>query len=392
MKKQLFILFLLYVVIINFSAITIIGEKSPAWAYTHLVCKQRFTAAADYFRQQSAATQQPHFNIAADVLQQHDTTQTFDYWTFYQQYILPTDTLFSDDFFQKTSKNEIKPSKEVVLLGKILFYDPILSKNEKRSCASCHRPEKAFCDQRITSRGFHYTSNLTANSPSLLHAKYENQFFHDGRAKDIAAVVKSVIHHPQEFNNDTPTILARLQESESYKNLCKKTFNTTQWTDSLLYFSLTAFVKSLGVMQTPFDASINNPKTTVADLQNNYNTFINYCGECHTAPTFGGVNIFEKEMISLHHIGEKKIKTPSLRNLPYTMPYFHDGRTLVLADIFKDEQHGKFYKKIKSEKETLQILDFLEKITVNLSQIDTTINFNLPVLHSQKRRTIGGLY
>ena len=106
----------------------------------------------------------------------------------------------------------------------MLFFDPILFFNVKKSCASCHRPEKAFTDQRTVSGASAFSENLDRNAPSLINLDKENTYFHDGRSNSLDNVIKSVFENPKEFNCNYALIIERLKKFDEYKYLFLQAF------------------------------------------------------------------------------------------------------------------------------------------------------------------------
>lgn len=364
------------------------ADKQVAWAYIHLVCANKWSEASAFFQKIAKKEQGKDYTKAADILAKPDSTN-FDYYDFYQRFILPETNIFSESFLvKKTFK------KEEIALGKLLFYDPVLSSNEKRTCSSCHRAEKAFCDQRITSKGVDFSVNLKKNSPSLINVAYENAFFHEANAKNISEVIESVIKNPQEFNNNYGTILAKLNESEAYKNLLFKAYKKHKWTKKLLNHTLEAFVNNLTSLESTFDQSINEPQKQISEnLKQGYNTFmgVGKCGTCHKPPTFGGSdNPFTDTYLTFKY-QEKQLKVPPLRHLNQSFPYMHDGRAIKLEDVYSDEYHTSFVPKSLTKKQIKLINAFLNYLCDNIVS-DTQIPNELPELTHKNKRNPGGLY
>ena len=359
-------------------------EKQAAWAYIHLVCANKWSEASAFFQKIAKKEQGKDYTKAADILAKADSTN-FDYYDFYQRFILPETVIFSEDFLLKKTFQ-----KGEVALGKLLFYDPVLSANEKRTCSSCHRAEKAFCDQRITSKGVDFAVNLKKNSPSLINTAYENAFFHEANAKNISEVIESVVKNPQEFNNNYGTILAKLNQSEAYKKLLFEAYKKHKWTKKLLNRSIEAFVNSLTSIESTFDQSINDPKKEIAEgLKEGYNTFmgVGKCGTCHRPPTFGGSdNPFSDSSLMLVY-QEKSLKVPPLRHLNQSFPYMHDGRAIKLEDVYTDEYHTSFVPKSLTKLQINRINNFLLYICDNIKS-DTQIPNELPEL-THKYKQIG---
>ena len=363
-------------------------EKQVAWAYIHLVCGNKWQEASIFFQKLAEKEPRKNYTKAAEKLSKADSLN-FDYYDFYQQYILPETNIFTADFLEKK-----KFKTEEIELGKLLFYDPVLSQNEKRTCSSCHRAEKAFCDQRITSKGVDFSVNLKKNSPTLLNIAYENAFFHEANAKNISEVIESVIKNPQEFNNDYGTILAKLNASEEYKTLLFQTYKTNIWTKKTLNHSIESFVNSLTSLESTFDQTINDPKKEITEnLKDGYNTFmgVGKCGTCHRAPTFGGSdNPFSTDYLAINY-NEKKLKVPALRHVLQSFPYMHDGRAPTLSDVYTDDYHTSFVPKSLTKKQIDKINIFLTYICDNITS-DNQIPKRLPELTHKQQRNIGGLY
>ena len=364
------------------------SEKKIAWAYIHLVCGHKWQEASVFFQELAQKEPPNNYAKAAEVLLRADSTN-FDYYDFYQQFILPETSIFTADFLEKK-----KFKAEEIELGKLLFYDPVLSANGKRTCASCHRAEKAFCDQRITSKGVDFSVNLKKNSPTLLNVAYENAFFHEANAKNISAVIESVIKNPQEFNNDYGTILAKLNGSEAYKTLFFHAYKKRTWTKKLLNHSIEAFVNNLTSLESTFDQSIRDSKKQLPDnLKDGYNTFmgVGKCGTCHRPPTFGGSdNPFSTDYLTLDYEG-KKLKVPALRHILQSFPYMHDGRAPTLSDVYSDVYHASFVPKSITKEQIAKINVFLTYICDNITS-DNQIPKQLPLLAHRPQRNIGGLY
>ncbi|PHN01240.1 cytochrome-c peroxidase [Flavilitoribacter nigricans] len=249
--------------------------------------------------------------------------------------------------------------KDLEGLGELLFYDPILSGNNKRTCASCHKPQKAFSDGRSTSRGFDFSAGLERNAPSLINSVFNRYYKYDNSLASIQEQILSVVYHPQEFRTSMAEILAKLNTSESYRALFADCFSTAGGIDSnQVVTALTAYNGSLVSFGSPLDHYFRDRDTTLnPKAVAGYNLFMGkaMCGSCHFAPLFSGLQppFFRRQEYHSHgiHLGVKwadlrdgdpgleahppfaalaqdyryYYKTPSLRNLAATAPYMHNG-------------------------------------------------------------------
>lgn len=318
-----------------------------------------------------------------EVLKKEDT----DWKNLYTNFVLPTEKAYlantnaiKPTLFEEFLVSERKSDTSKIALGKLLFYETSLSANFKRSCSSCHRPQKAFCDNRQTSLGFQLGTNLTRNSPTLINAVYNTSFFHDGRADDIPSVIASVISNPDEFRNDFSTIIKRLSSSEEYVQKFEKVYQEKDINQSQIQDALTAFINSLSSQKSVFDKWIQEKNTTIT-LSKGYNVFMNNCASCHFTGTFSGIlpPFYTKNEFY------EGIKTPTLRNISLTQPYMHNGSLVELSNVIK-----KHYGEKLSDQEHQALKIFLESLTD--SEIDKTEPKTLPVMPMALNRKVGGYY
>lgn len=310
-----------------------------------------------------------------------------DWKSLYIDFVLPIEKAYlaniditKSTLFEEVLSSENKPDTSKISLGKLLFYETALSSNFKRSCSSCHRPQKAFCDNRQTSLGFQLGTNLMRNSPTLINASYNTSFFHDGRAVDIPSVIASVVTHPDEFRNDFPTIIKRLSSSEEYVQKFEKVYQQKSINQLQIQDALTVFIKSLSSKKSVFDEWIRE-KNTIVDLSEGYKVFMNNCASCHFVSTFSG---FLPPFYTKNEFYDG-IKTPTLRNILLTQPYMHDGRLTELSDVIK-----KHYGEKLSDREHQALKTFLESLTD--SEIDKTEPKSLPIMPIALNRKVGGYY
>ncbi len=241
-------------------------------------------------------------------------------------------------------------------LGKLLFFDPLLSGNNKRACASCHQAEKAFTDGLDKSLAYNGVTKISRNSPTLINASYQKLFFHDGRAFNLEEQADGVFNNTFEMNSSSIEIISKLKQSREYKLLFNTAFKNQS--DSAITFyavlkSISEFIKTLDSRNSKFDRYLNGDKTQLSpNEKNGYNLFSGkaLCGSCHFFPMFNGTvppmfneNEFEilgvpelanskildsdigREAITKSEIQKYAFKTPTLRNIELTAPYMHNG-------------------------------------------------------------------
>lgn len=269
-----------------------------------------------------------------------------------------------------------------VALGKLLFYEPALSGNYKRSCSSCHRPLKAFTDHRRKSLAFQFTENVSFNAPTLLNSGQLSIYFHDGRFSTIDQVIDFVVNNPAEFKCNYDTIVARLNQSQSYRSafidafpsqprVCKSTINR----------ALVAFTRSLKSNNSAFDVWQKNNCLPINDrVSAGYQLFIkpNSCAGCHAPPFFGSQT--------------SKKRVPSLRNVAVTPPYFQTGTVAELSEAMQQCGAKNSPESIHWDQKKWRAVEFFLQALTDTTTADKTEPTTLPFIPSAPRRNVGGIY
>jgi cytochrome c peroxidase len=246
-----------------------------------------------------------------------------------------------------------KDSKELVGLGKKLFFETRLSVNNTISCNSCHRVDagKGGVDNEATSPGA-FGKRGGRNSPTVLNAGLQTTQFWDGRAETLEHQAKGPILNPIEMAMPKDNeVLQRLSDSKEYPALFAKAFTTE--TRPITYDNvakaIAAFERTL-ITRDRLDAFLNgNDKALEAPELRGLKTFLNVgCAACHNGPVLGGnsyqkiglVNSFTTQDAGRFDVTKDpddrfKFKVPILRNIEITGPYFHDGKLAGLDEVVK---------------------------------------------------------
>ena len=270
-------------------------------------------------------------------------------------------------------------------LGKLLFFEPALSGNGKRSCASCHRPEKAFTDHRGTSRALRFTANLTRNSPTLLASAGQGAFFHDGRAANLGEVVRQVVENPQELGSSYAQLTGRLAESPAYRLAFRRALGA-DITAASVNAALAAYVTSLISDNAAYDQARRGQRPLPAAARAGERLFVGPagCAGCHAGPAFRDGRRY------LVRPGEW-VKTPTLRNVVLTPPYGANGQAATLPDVLADAFHTAHRPRPLAPAEASQLLAFLAALT-DTASAEHRPPLALPALPSLPDRQVGGLY
>jgi cytochrome c peroxidase len=278
---------------------------------------------------------------------------------------------FTDDWLRSevftTTGNDQRDS--LIALGALLFVEPMLSGNNKRACISCHKPSKAFSDGRQTSLGFDFSAKLSRNAPTLVNTVFSQGFGHDLTFRTLDEQILSVINHHQEFRSSMQEVVTKLSTSKGYQTKFQTCFPGSSSIDSAqVLTALSSYMESLVFQNSPFDRYMRGESDWIEPaVLSGYNLFMGKasCGSCHFAPLFSGLKpmtyqVQEYQSGFYHRIENDQLKknqdaglanssvkkgkadadqyefffkTPTLRNLAYTIPYLHDGTCISLDSL-----------------------------------------------------------
>ena len=242
------------------------------------------------------------------------------------------------------SSNHLTDQK--IYLGRVLFYDPILSKDKTISCASCHLQYTAFTHvDHALSHGIEDKVG-TRNAPSLINLAWHKSFMWDGAINHLDMQALAPIAHPAEMGFSIDSVIIRLQHATKYKKLFFEAFHDTTITGERFLKAITAFELILISSDAKYDSVLRKQSTFTVQEAKGYNLFKQNCATCHTEPLFTNLN-FENNGLSpdstLNDIGRYKIsndsndlykfKVPTLRNIEFSYPYMHDGRYKTLNEV-----------------------------------------------------------
>ncbi len=244
-------------------------------------------------------------------------------------------------------------SKNKIELGRALFYDTKLSRNNTISCASCHSPYSAFTHiDHALSHGIEDKIGKR-NSPALMNLAWQTLFMHDGAVNHLDVQALAPISNPLEMDESIINVVSKLQNSKLYPRLFYKAFGDSVVTGERTLKSLSQFMLTLVSCNSKYDSVMR--KQTVFTKQENsgYQLFKQHCGNCHTEPLFTN-NLFMNNGLpidtTLNDVGRfgvtknandsLKFKVPTLRNIEFSYPYMHDGRFKKLSEVLNHYTNG----------------------------------------------------
>ena len=249
------------------------------------------------------------------------------------------------------SKNPLTAQK--VELGRALFYDPILSKNNMISCASCHSPFTAFThvdhdlshgiDDRIGTR----------NSPALMNLAWHTSFMWDGAINHLDMQALAPISHPDEMGENIETVVSKLQQTKNYPTFFYKAYKDSIITGEHTLKAISQFMLTLVSSNSKYDSVMRKQTQFTTQQKNGYTLFQKNCASCHAEPLFTNLqfennglavdptlNDYGKMKVTKNKIDSLKFKVPTLRNIEFSFPYMHDGRFKTISAVLKHYTNG----------------------------------------------------
>lgn len=260
---------------------------------------------------------------------------------------------------------------EIERLGKLLYYDPVLSGNNMRSCASCHKPEQFFTDTLVArSLQFNQKDPLPRNTPSLVNAEYNHLVMLDGKHFTLQHQTKAVVTNAVEMGGDEAEVLKKVLSCKAYKKgftaLLKYTPQEPEISFEHLASALTFYYAKFSKNSAPFDDAMNHQAVLDLPAQKGFNLFMGkaQCGTCHFVPQFNGVKPpyvgSEFEVLGVpadtafRKLSEDKgryevnpaketfhaFRTGTVRNAARTKPYMHNGVFNTLDQVIDFYNNG----------------------------------------------------
>jgi len=277
----------------------------------------------------------------------------------------------------ESQKNPLSNAK--VNLGRMLYYDPRLSKNQDISCNTCHDLAKYGVDGQPVSDG-HRGQKGTRNAPTVYNAAGHFVQFWDGRAADVEEQAKGPVMNPVEMAmSSDKAVVAVLKSMPEYVDAFKHAFPADK---DAVTFENTA--RAIGAFErgllTPsrWDKFLNGDQAALSDTEKaGFNKFMEAgCQACHAGAYLGG-EVYQKlgfvkpypdtsdagrEAVTKQESDRLVFKVPSLRNIDKTQPYFHTGKVATLQEAVKEMGEYQLGKRLNDD-EITSIVTFLKTLT-----------------------------
>lgn len=245
-------------------------------------------------------------------------------------------------------------TEEGIQLGRMLYYDKILSGDNSQSCASCHAPEFSFTDNgKRFSEGIDGSMG-NRNAPSVINTAWMPSLFWDGRAASIEDQALGPVPNPIEMNLPWPEAMQKLNAHPDYPDLFFAAFGTRNIDSMLVVKAIAQFERTMISSNSKWDRYLRNEASLTQAEAQGFEIFfseIGDCFHCHTTilftdnlfhnngmdATFSDLGLAE---ISGNANDNGKFKTPTLRNLEFTAPFMHDGRFETIEQVIDFYSEG----------------------------------------------------
>lgn len=239
-------------------------------------------------------------------------------------------------------------TEEGIALGKMLFYDPILSRNNTISCGFCHQQTTAF-----THHGHDVSHGIDdklgrRNSLPIQNLIWYKNFFWDGGVHNLDLVPLNAISNPVEMDEDTQVLMAKLEAQQRYLHQFKLAFGSEEINSTRFLQALSQFLATMVSANAPYDKYIRQEgfQFNAGQLEG-HALFKQHCESCHSSDLFTDQSFRNngfstpddllkdagREEITLNPDDRGKFKVPSLRNIEYTAPYMHNGKLASLEEV-----------------------------------------------------------
>lgn len=273
-------------------------------------------------------------------------------------------------------------SPSAIKLGEKLFFDKRLSIDQTISCSSCHQPDRAFTDNLKLSVGIkNYHSKR--NSSTLLNVAFHKTFMFDERAYKVHVVSLVPLLDSTEMGMSLDNITSIVARDAELQRMSRTAYQRSL-DPFVVANSLGAYMRSLISADSKYDQFLKSGDSGTFSQEElaGHRIFFGkgQCNQCHTTPLFTNHEhynlqiepIGSTDLGRMHHTMQEKdkytFKTPTLRNITMTYPYFHNGSIDKLSDaieyhLSKDRATKQYQPVSLSENEKRQIVAFLKCLT-----------------------------
>lgn len=275
-----------------------------------------------------------------------------------------------------------------IALGRALFHEPRLSRDNTTSCASCHSLEFSGVDGRRVSVGIDGAMGAV-NAPTVINSRFNLAQFWDGRAATLEEQAAGPVHNPIEMGSHWDEVVAKLRQDEIYPARFFALYEDGI-SGSNIQRAIAQFERSLVTLNAPFDQYLQGDEEAISEkAKRGYRLFKSYgCVACHQGQNVGGNMYARMGALGNYFINKRELdsadfgrynvtgdeddrhvfKVPSLRLAVHTAPYFHDGSATTLQDAVRTMARYQLGRRINST-DTELIIHFLETLPGELYEV-----------------------
>lgn len=252
-----------------------------------------------------------------------------------------------------------------VKLGKMLFFEKQLSLDGSINCSSCHNQEHGFSDPNRLSIGVNGSLGKRQAMSIVNMAWNANGYFWDGRSSLLRHQALMPIQDPLEMKETIPSIIAKLQSKQLYRNQFLRAFGTMEVTEERISFALENYMLTIVSDNSKYDNVVLGNASYTASEQRGFDLFMaEYnpffpessgadCFHCHSGSNFENDTYANNGLdsdaeftdlgrfnVTGNNAHKAAFKVPTLRNVALTAPYMHDGRFTTLEEVVEHYDHG----------------------------------------------------
>jgi cytochrome c peroxidase len=304
-------------------------------------------------------------------------------------------------------------SAEKETLGRLLFWDPLLSGNRDISCATCHHPNLAYADGIALSQGVNGVGlganrtggvRIIRNAPTIINTAFNGinnngnytpeqaPMFWDSRVNSLEEQALKPMLSKEEMRGDAiaeadimNVIVSRLEGIAEYQSLFQSAFGSNQITEQRILQAIATFERGINANNSRFDQFMRgNANALSATEIQGMNRFVNVgCADCHSGPMLSDYELHTLGVQDANGItdaganGSFDFRTPTLRNIGLTAPYMHNGEFATLRDVldFYRDASGRGQNQINDQVNRNQLDDELRNLNLDRGDINEIIVF-----------------
>ena len=251
-----------------------------------------------------------------------------------------------------------EPTSSRVTLGKMLFFDPRLSKDGTIACSTCHNPALGWSDGLPTAHGLH-GKVLPRRTPSIYNTAYNTIQMWDGRKANLEDQATGPLDSPDEMAADYEHMLDFLRGNAGYRVAFNGAYPGAPIDKHSLSRAIASYERTIVSTNSPFDRWLHgDAKAMTLQQVLGFRIFNDpargNCATCHQAPNFTdngfhnvGLASYGRDNADPGRYAQKPVgllkgafKTPGLRNVALRAPYFHDGSAATLGEVVEHYARG----------------------------------------------------